>query len=260
MKTVILAGGFGTRMAENCHQKPKPMLEIGGMPILWHILKEYSYYGFNEFVICVGYMQHVIKEWFANYFLRKSNITFDYRNGNGEMIIQESYCEPWKVTIVDTGINTMTGGRIKRIQPYIGNEPFMLTYGDGVSDVNIRKLVDFHFEQGKSATITVVELLQKKGIIELSGNEIKAFREKDKADNSLINAGYMVLEPSIFDYIKGDHTVFEADVLPQVAIKNELNAFRHDGFWQCMDTKTEMEMLEKLVLQGNAPWAKWCCQ
>jgi len=259
MKAVILAGGFGTRMANDCQQKPKPMLEIGGMPILWHILKEYSYYGFNEFVICAGYMQHVIKEWFADYFLRKSDIIFDYRNGDGKMIVQESRCEPWKVAIVDTGINTMTGGRIKRVQPYIGNEPFMLTYGDGVSDVDIRKLVDFHFEQGKSATITAVELPQKKGIIELSGNEVKSFREKDKSDNSLINAGYMVLEPSIFDYIEGDHTVFEADVLPQVALKSELNAFRHDGFWHCMDTKTEMEMLNKLVLQGNAPWVKWCC-
>ncbi len=257
MKVVILAGGFGTRMAEYCREKPKPMVEIGGMPILWHIMKEYSYYGFNEFVICAGYMQHVIKKWFSDYFVCRSDVTFDYQNGNREIKICSNHCEPWRVTIVDTGINTMTGGRLKQIQPYVKNETFMLTYGDGVSDIDIRRLVDFHFKQGKCATITAVELQQKKGVIELVGDDVIAFREKDREDSSLVNAGYMVLGPTIFDYIEGKHTELEKDVLPRLSLKGELSAFKHSGFWHCMDTQTEMKMLEKLVLQGNAPWVKW---
>lgn len=257
MKVVLLAGGLGTRMDENCYQKPKPMLEIGGMPILWHIMKEYSYYGFDEFIVCVGYRQHIIKEWFSDLFLRSSDITFDYRDGSNQMIVHNSNCESWKVTIVDTGLNTMTGGRVKRICPYIGDETFMLTYGDGVSDVNIKQLLDFHYAQGKVATITAIEQQQKKGILDIVGNDVRAFREKDKADNSIINAGYMVLNSEIFDYIEGDRTVLESDILFQLAKQGELAAFKHDGFWHCMDTRKEMEMLDNLIRQGDAPWIKW---
>lgn len=257
MKVVILAGGYGTRMAEYCKGIPKPMVEIGGMPILWHIMKEYSYYGFNDFVICAGYMQHVIKKWFSDYFVCRNDVTFDYQNGNNEIKIWNNHCETWRVTIIDTRINTMTGGRLKQIRPYLKDETFMLTYGDGVSDVDIRQLVDFHVKQRKCATITVVEMQQKKGVIELDGNDVIAFREKDREDGSLINAGYMVLEPEIFDYIEGNHTVLEEDVLPKLSLDGELNAFKHEGFWHCMDTQTEMKMLDRLVLQDNAPWVKW---
>ena len=210
MKVVILAGGYGTRISEESIYKPKPMIEIGGKPILWHIMKEYSYYGFNEFVICAGYKQHIIKEWFANYFLHNSDITFDFTNGRNDMTIHDQRCEPWKVTVVDTGLNTMTGGRIKRIQKYIGDEPFLMTYGDAVCDVNIAKLVEFHRSHGKIATLTATMLEQSKGILNIGGdNAVKSFREKNISDRAPINAGYMVLNPEIFGYIVGDHTVFE---------------------------------------------------
>ena len=200
MKVVILAGGFGTRISEESQFKPKPMIEIGGKPILWHIMKEYSYYGYNDFIICAGYKQYVIKEWFANYFLHNSDVTFDYSKGKNEMVIHESHTDPWKVTVVDTGLNTMTGGRIKRIQKYVGNEPFMMTYGDGVCDVDISKLVNFHKEHGKIATLTAVMLEQQKGILDIGGdNAVKSFREKNLSDGAPINAGYMVLEPQVFD-------------------------------------------------------------
>ena len=200
MKVVILAGGFGTRISEESQYKPKPMLEIGGMPILWHIMKNYAYFGFNEFVICAGYKQHMIKEWFADYFLYTSDITFDFTKGN-EMIVHNQHAEPWKVTIVDTGLNTMTGGRIKRIQSYIGNETFMMTYGDGVCDVDISKLVEFHKNNGKIATLTAVQLQQSKGILNIAeDNTVRSFREKSSMDSAPINAGFMVLEPKIFDY------------------------------------------------------------
>ena len=208
MKVVLLAGGFGTRISEESQYKPKPMIEIGGMPILWHIMKGYASFGFNEFVICAGYKQHMIKEWFADYFLHTSDITFDFTNGN-EVIVHNQHCEPWKVTVVDTGLNTMTGGRIKRIQPYIGNETFMMTYGDGVCDVDIKKLVEFHKKQGKIATLTAVLLEQSKGVLNIGpDNAVHSFREKSAMDSAPINAGFMVLEPKIFDYLNGGGQVY----------------------------------------------------
>lgn len=208
MKVVLLAGGFGTRISEESQFKPKPMIEIGGKPILWHIMKEYEYYGFNEFIICAGYKQYVIKEWFADYFLHNSDITFDFTKGSNDMIIHEQHCEPWKVTVVDTGLNTMTGGRIKRVQKYVGNEPFLMTYGDGVCDVDISKLVEFHKEHGKIATLTSVMLEQQKGVLDIGGdNAVKSFREKSVMDGAPINAGYMVLNPEIFDYIEAKSSV-----------------------------------------------------
>lgn len=258
MKVVILAGGYGTRISEESQFKPKPMIDIGGQPILWHIMKEYSYYGYNEFIICAGYKQQVIKQWFADYFLRNSDISFDYRSGNAEMTIHESHLEPWKVTIVDTGLNTMTGGRIKRIQKYIGDETFLMTYGDGVCDVDISKLVAYHNEHGKIATLTAVLQDQSKGVLDIGGdNAVKSFREKQVTDGVPINAGYMVLEPEIFDYITDDHTVFEKEPLEQLAKKGELMSYIHKGFWQCMDNLREKEMLEKLLAKNAAPWKKW---
>lgn len=258
MKVVILAGGFGTRISEESQYKPKPMIEIGGKPILWHIMKEYSHYGFNEFIICAGYKQHIIKEWFADYFLHNSDITFDFTNGSNDMIIHNQKCEPWKVTVVDTGLHTMTGGRIKRIQPYVGNEPFLMTYGDAVCDVDIEQLVKFHQSHGKIATLTAVILAQEKGVLDIGGdNAVKSFREKQKNDGALINAGYMVLQPEIFDYIEGDRTVFEREPLSKLVEQGELMSYKHRGFWQCMDTKREMDILEKLLENDKAPWKKW---
>lgn len=257
MKVVILAGGFGTRISEESEYKPKPMIEIGGKPILWHIMKEYSYYGYNEFIICAGYKQHYIKEWFADYFLHTSDITFDFTQGN-KMIVHNQFAEPWKVTVVDTGLNTMTGGRIKRIQPYVGDEPFMMTYGDGVCDVDIKELVRFHENHGKIATLTSVLLEQAKGVLDIGGdNAVHSFREKSSSDGAPINAGYMVLNPEIFDYIEGDETVFERQPLEQLAEKGELMSYAHRGYWQCMDTKREKDKLEKLLAKGKAPWKKW---
>ena len=258
MKVVILAGGFGTRIAEESEIKPKPMIEIGGKPILWHIMKEYSYYGFNEFVICAGYKQHMIKEWFADYFLHNSDITFDFTKGKNDMIVHNQNCEPWKVTVVDTGLHTMTGGRIKRIAPYIGNEPFLMTYGDGVCDVEIDKLVAFHKAHGKIATLTSVKLQQQKGVLQISGeNAVQSFREKNTDDGALINAGYMVLNPEIFDYITGDDTVFERDPLEKLAAQGELMSYAHNGYWQCMDTKREKDILQTLWDSERATWKKW---
>ena len=258
MKVVILAGGLGTRISEESQFKPKPMIEIGGKPILWHIMKEYSYYGFNEFVICAGYKQHMIKEWFAGYFLHNSDVTFDYTNGHNEVTVHNSNIENWKVTVVDTGLHTMTGGRIKRIQKYIGNETFLMTYGDGVCDVDILKLVEFHKSHGKKATLTAVMLEQQKGILDIGGdNAVKSFREKNLTDGVLINAGYMVLESSVFDLIKGDETVFEREPLERLVKDGELMSYKHKGFWQCMDNVREMNMLEQLYSKGVAPWKKW---
>ena len=258
MKVVLLAGGFGTRISEESQFKPKPMIEIGGKPILWHIMKEYSYYGFNDFIICAGYRQHMIKEWFADYFLHNSDITFDFTRGRNDMIIHDQHCEPWKVTVVDTGLHTMTGGRIKRVQPYIGNETFMMTYGDGVCDVNIAELVKFHKSHGKVGTLTAVMQEQQKGVLDIGGdNAVRSFREKSYSDGAPINAGYMVLEPKIFDYIDGDDTVFERGPLQKLAEEGELMSYRDKGFWQCMDTKNEMEKLEKLLAENRAPWKVW---
>lgn len=257
MKVVLLAGGLGTRITEESQYKPKPMIEIGGMPILWHIMKSYSAYGYNEFVICAGYKQHMIKEWFADYYLHTSDVTFDFANRN-KVIVHNETCEPWKVTIVNTGLNTMTGGRIKRIQPYIGNETFMMTYGDGVCDVDIGELVKFHKSHGKLATLTAVMQQQQKGVLNIGGdNAVYSFREKNKSDGSPINAGFMVLEPEVFDYISGDDTVFERDPLERLSEEHQLMSYMHRGFWQCMDNKREMDYLEKLWQGGSAPWKNW---
>lgn len=257
MKTVLLAGGLGTRISEESEYKPKPMIEIGGMPILWHIMKEYSYYGFNEFIICAGYKQQIIKEWFRNYFLYTSDITFDLTE-EYKMVVHDKHTEPWKVTVVDTGLNTLTGGRIKRVQKYIGDHPFMMTYGDGVCDVDIRKLLEYHEAHGKMATLTSVMVEQQKGILDVSGdNAVRSFREKSSSDGALINAGYMVLNPEVFDYIEGDQTSFEREPLEAIARQGELMSYRHTGYWQCMDTKKEKETLEKLWAEGKAPWKKW---
>ena len=257
MKVVILAGGYGTRISEESHLKPKPMIEIGGKPILWHIMKEYSHYGFNEFIICCGYKQHIIKEYFADYYLHNSDITFDFGNENN-MIIHNNVAEPWKVTLIDTGLNTMTGGRVKRVQDYIGTETFMLTYGDGVSDIPIDELLNFHKKNGKIATLTAVSVGQRFGVLGIKDDDtISSFREKSDDDGDRINAGYMVLEPAIFDYIEGDSTVFEKGPLEMVAKMNELKAFKHDGYWQCMDTQREKIELEELWESEKAPWKVW---
>ena len=256
MKVVILAGGLGTRISEESHLKPKPMIEIGGRPILWHIMKYYSEFGFHDFVICLGYKQYVVKEFFADYFLHTSDVTFDL--ANNKMEVHNNYSEPWKVTLVDTGLYTMTGGRIKRIQKYVGDEPFLMTYGDGVCDVDISKLVDFHKNHGKIATLTAVMLEQQKGVLDIGGdNAVKSFREKSHMDGAPINAGYMVLNPEIFDYIEGDDTVFEKEPLEKLAKEGQLMSYMHKGFWQCMDNKREMDMLEKYLATGTAPWKKW---
>lgn len=258
MKVVILAGGYGTRISEESKFKPKPMIEIGGKPILWHIMKEYSHYGFNEFVVCAGYKQHIIKQWFADYFLRNSDITFDFTGGRDDMTIHDQRCEPWKVTVVDTGLNTMTGGRIKRIQKYIGDEPFMMTYGDAVCDVDISELYAFHNKHGKIATLTATMLEQSKGVLNIGGdNAVKSFREKNVSDSAPINAGYMVLGPEIFDYIEGDSTIFEQTPLEKLVEQNQLMSFVYRGFWQCMDTSREKDILEKLWETGQAPWKVW---
>ncbi len=257
MKVVILAGGFGTRISEESHLKPKPMIEIGGKPILWHIMKEYSHYGFNDFIICCGYKQHVIKEWFADYALHNSDITFDFTQG-GKMTVHNNFSEPWKVTLVDTGYSTMTGGRVKRVQSYIGDETFMLTYGDGVCDMDINDLLAYHKSHGKIATITAVSVGQRFGVLDIAEDgSIKSIREKDDFDASRINAGYMVMEPEIFDYIEGDDTVFEKGPLEECAARGELKAYNYNGYWQCMDSKREMEKLEELWRSGNAPWKVW---
>ena len=254
MKVVILAGGFGTRISEESHLKPKPMIEIGDMPILWHIMKQYSYFGYNEFIICCGYKQHIIKEFFADYYLHSSDITFDFSQDN-KMIIHSSFSEPWKVTVVDTGLNTMTGGRVKRVKDYIGDETFMLTYGDGVSDVDINALLDYHKQEKNKITLTAVRVTQRFGVLDIGNdNKISSFREKKEEDGSYINGGFMVLEPEVFDLIEGDSTVFEKYPLEEAAKRGWLGAYKHDSFWQCMDTTRDKNLLEELWVSGKAPW------
>lgn len=256
MKVVILAGGLGTRISEESHLKPKPMIEIGGRPMLWHIMKYYSQYGFHDFIICLGYKQYVVKEFFADYFLHTSDVTFDL--ANNKMEVHNNYSEPWKVTLVDTGLHTMTGGRIKRIQQYIGHEPFMLTYGDGVSDVDLNGLVKFHKGHGKIATITTVNIGQMKGVLDIDENQaVRSFREKEDNDGALINGGFMVMDSRIFDYLTDDTTVFEKEPMQRLAKEGQLMSFYHDGFWQCMDTQREMQKLEALWQSGKAPWKVW---
>lgn len=257
MKVVILAGGYGTRISEESHLKPKPMVEVGDKPILWHIMKEYSHYGFNDFIICCGYKQHVIKEWFADYYLYNSDVTFDFANDN-QMTVHQNVAEPWKVTLVDTGTDTMTGGRVKRVQKYIGDEPFMLTYGDAVCNIDINQLLEFHNKHGKIATITAVTVGQRFGVLTIDETgTITDFREKEAMDGSRVNAGYMVMEPKIFDFIEGDSTVFEKGPLETVASMGELKAYKFNGFWQCMDTKREKDKLDEMWNCGNAPWKVW---
>ncbi len=258
MKVVLLAGGKGTRISEESVYRPKPMVEIGGRPILWHIMKEYSYYGFNEFIICAGYKQEYIKQWFNDYFIQSSDVTFDYTEGSLKTSILEPHIEKWKVTVVDTGLETMTGGRIKRVQKYIGNETFMLTYGDGVCDVDISKLLAYHKEHGKIATLTAVLQEQEKGVLDIDeNNSVKSFREKKSMDGTPINAGYMVFEPEIFDYIEGDKTILEREPLENLAKRGELMSYTHKGYWQCMDSVREKVVLERLIASGKAPWIKW---
>lgn len=258
MKVVILAGGYGTRISEESVLKPKPMIEIGGMPILWHIMKIYSYYGFTEFIICAGYKQHVIKKWFSDYFLHTSDITFDYSSGDNNVIIHSKYTEPWKVTVVDTGLNTETAGRLKKVQEFVGNDTFMLTYGDAVGNIKIDELVEFHKNNSKIATMTMYNFTQNKGVVEVDSNgRIKAFREKSQFDNELINIGFMVLEPKIFDFIKDDNTALEKEPMENLVHIDQLNGFLHKGYWQCMDTLREKNQIEKLWLENKAPWKIW---
>lgn len=257
MKVVLLAGGFGTRIGEESHLIPKPMIEIGGQPILWHIMKQYSAYGFNEFIICAGYKQHVIKEYFADYYLHRSDITFDFTSGN-EVTIHSNVAEPWKVTVVDTGLNTMTGGRVRRVKDYIGNEPFLLTYGDGVSNVNITELVKYHTKHSKMVTMTAYNVGQRFGVLDIDNSgKINAFREKAKDDGSLINIGFMVANPEFINYIQDDSIVLEKVPLETVAKEGQLMSYKHEGFWQCMDTLREKQKLEELWCNGDAPWKVW---
>ena len=256
MKVLILAGGLGTRLGEETNVKPKPMVGIGGFPILWHIMKIYSHYGFNEFVVLTGYKQEVIKDYFVNYYMNNSDVTVDL--ATNDVTVHQNSCEPWKVTVVDTGLDTMTGGRIKRVRNYIGNETFMMTYGDGVCDIDISKLVEFHKEHGKLATLTSVILEQQKGVLDIGGdNTVRAFREKKYEDGAKINAGFMVLEPQIIDLIEGDATVFENEPMRTLAERGELKSYSHHGFWQCMDNVNERNRLEGLWQSGKAPWKVW---
>ena len=255
MKVVILAGGLGTRLSEETDLKPKPMVEIGGKPILWHIMKIYSHYGFNEFIICCGYKGYVIKEYFANYFLHQADLTIDL--SKNDLAIHSSHAEPWKITLVDTGLNTMTGGRIKRVENYVGNETFMLTYGDGVSDVNIQNLYAFHKSHGKLATLTAVQPMGKFGSIEIKNSAIESFQEKPKGDGAWVNGGFFILEPEIFEYIDDDHTIWERKPLERLTNENQLMAFQHDGFWRPMDTLRDRMDLESMWNSDHCAWKLW---
>ncbi len=255
MKVVILAGGLGTRLSEETGIKPKPMVEIGGMPILWHIMKIYSAYGFNDFIVCLGYKGYLIKEFFANYFLHKSDVTINLAKNSID--VHDSQVEPWKITLVDTGSETMTGGRIKRIQKYIGNEPFMVTYGDGVSDVNINQLVEYHKKQGKYCTVTAVQPAGRFGALLINESGIvDSFLEKPRGDKSWINGGFFVCEPQVFDYLLDDQTIFERVPMENLAKQNQMAAFSHNGFWRPMDTLRDKQELEE-AWSSNAPWKIW---
>lgn len=257
MKVVILAGGFGTRISEESHLKPKPMIEIGDMPILWHIMKGYSISGFNDFIICCGYKGYIIKEYFADYYLHRSDVTFDFCDNNS-MVIHNNVAEPWRVTLVDTGLTTNTGGRVKRVKQYIEDDTFLLTYGDGVSDLNINDVVKYHQEKRTMGTVTAVQPGGRFGVLDISEEgTLNSFVEKSAEDGGWINAGFMVLESKIFDYIEGDVTSLEKDTLEKLAEEGNLAAYKHGGFWQCMDTQRDKELLERLIKEGNAPWIKW---
>lgn len=255
MKAVILAGGLGTRISEESHLKPKPMIEIGGKPILWHIMKIYSLHGINDFIICCGYKGYVIKEYFANYFLHMSDVTFDMQKN--EMEIHSNHSEPWRVTLVDTGLETGTGGRLKRIKNYIKNEPFCFTYGDGVSDIHLGKLLEHHKTSKKMATVTAIQPPGRYGALDINQGNVKHFQEKPAGDGAWINGGFFILEPSIFDFLEGDTTSFEAEPLINLAEKNQLSAYQHHGFWQSMDTLRDKNYLEALWQSNKAPWKLW---
>lgn len=252
MKTVILAGGLGTRISEETTLRPKPMVEIGGMPILWHIMRHYARYGINEFVICVGYKGHMIKEWFANYFLHHSDVTFDLRGH--DVKIHHNASEPWLVTLVNTGEATQTAGRLKRVRSHVGDSTFCMTYGDGLTDVDIGKLVDFHHKQKTMATLTAIQPPGRFGAIDFKRKRVVGFHEKPAGDGTWVNGGYFVLEPSVFDLIEGDDTSWEFGPMEVLAHRGELAAFRHDGFWQCMDTQRDRMLLEQIWASGKAPW------
>lgn len=254
MKVIILAGGYGTRLSEETINIPKPMVEIGGKPILWHIMKSYSNYGFNDFIICLGYKGYIIKEYFANYFLHQSDVTFDMKNN--EMEIHSSHAEPWSVTLIDTGLEVLTGARVKRVEKYVDDDQFMLTYGDGVSDVNFNKLIDFHNYNKKLATLTAVQPAGRFGALEIKNDgSITKFNEKPKGDNVWINGGFFVLEKEVFDYINNDPgNIWETDVLSPLAEKGELSAYKHTNFWQCMDTLRDKNYLEELINNNQTPW------
>ncbi len=256
MKVVILAGGLGTRLSEETSVRPKPMVEIGGKPMLWHIMKIYSHYGFHDFIVCLGFKGYMIKEYFSNYFLHMSDVTFDMKNNSME--VHQRYAEPWKVTLVDTGAETMTGGRVRRIAPYLSQEPFLLTYGDGVSNVDIEELVRFHHQHGKLATVTAVQPSGRFGALGLSENDqVTSFQEKPEGDGGWINGGFFVLDPKIVSRIEGDRTVFEKEPLEGLARDHQLVAYRHRGFWQAMDTLRDRNHLEALWQSGAAPWNLW---
>lgn len=256
MKAVILAGGLGTRISEETHLKPKPMVEIGGRPILWHIMKMYSYHGVNDFIICCGYMGYVIKEYFANYFLHMSDVTFDMNTN--EMVVHKKHAEDWRVTLIDTGTGTLTGGRLKRVRTYLDpDKPFCFTYGDGVSDINISSLIEHHKSVGKLATVTAVTPPGRYGALEILDGSVRSFVEKPKGDGAKINGGFFVLSPEVIDLIAGDSTSWEDEPLRKLAEMGELSAYLHDGFWQPMDTLREKNMLQELWNEGAAPWKTW---
>jgi glucose-1-phosphate cytidylyltransferase len=255
MKAVILAGGLGTRISEESHLRPKPMIEIGGKPILWHIMKMYAHHGVNEFVICLGYRGYVIKEYFANYFLHMSDVTFDMRSNS--MQVHQRKAEPWQVTLVDTGEHTLTGGRVRRIATYVGDETFCLTYGDGVSDIDISALIAFHRSQGKMATVTAIQPPGRYGALEIDEADVTGFVEKPAGDGAWINGGFFVLERGVFDLLDGDHVSWEGEPLQRLVAMNQLAAYRHTGFWQAMDTLRDKNHLEALYAAGNAPWTAW---
>jgi glucose-1-phosphate cytidylyltransferase len=255
MKAVILAGGFGTRISEESHMKPKPMIEIGGNPILWHVMKIYAAHGIQDFVICCGYKGYVIKEYFADYFLHTADVTFDL--ASNKMQVHTKGAEPWKVTLVDTGLHSMTGGRLKRVKEYVKNERFCLTYGDGVSDVNITELLAYHQKHGQLATVTAIQPTARFGALDIDNGVVRHFQEKPKGDGQWINGGFFVLEPKVFDYIEGDHTIWEQEPLKQLTAERQLNAYKHEGFWSALDTLRDKNYLEELWASSNPPWKIW---
>ena len=258
MKAVILAGGIGSRLSEETAARPKPMVEIGGKPILWHIMKIYAAHGVQEFVICLGYRGYMIKEYFANYYLHTCDVTFDFTSGNGHaMQVHQSATEPWKVTLVDTGEATDTGGRLKRVMPYVGDEDFLFTYGDGVSDVDVRATADFHRSHGRAATVTAVQPGGRFGALSLEGDQVRGFREKPVEDGGWINGGFFVLSPRAVDFVLDDSTAWESEAMPELAARGELRSYRHDGFWYAMDTVRDRNHLQDLWATGEAPWKIW---